>query len=759
MSRPSKWRRPLLAALCWSLICLAALVFCVSKLTSEPVKTDLYALLPPAQTSEQSALAREKSLNANLSDIVCLIQAPAQSRAEPIALTLKAWLEQNRDWIEPAPVTRFDAHDIGALSGLMTHTDEAALKIATTPELLSRVYQHASSLASLTGRSFDQDPLGLMSNKLKALSSLTPFHSENGLQTYTDAEHRYVLVPLQLRINVLTTDRDIAESFNELKRSVAASHANAQTFFTGTALFTYYAASQAQREFSWLGTLSALSVLALTLAWFKKISTLLQIALITGLSLIGATAGTLLVCGEIHLISLMFGTSLIGITVDYSAHYFSRRSQYHRGRALESLRGNLLLAFFTSCVAFGMLGITPMPGLRQMAIFCCVGLVFALVSVLVLLPILDYLSGLHHTLVPQKIVQTLNALPNLSALHQRSHLLTYTLAITIFTLGLGIFHLKMSDNLQDLNNFDPELILQAQQVARVTRAPAPSQYLIVRADSRESVLQIEERIQARLESAPDLGISLVTPTHWVASAARTQRLAALHDKLYRQLKSPLTELLGQSLPQPTLSYPTQEEFRLSDLGQYFEPTWVDSPEQTFRIVSLIGLNAQNKAAFRQLVAPIEGAQFVDFSQEIALTLQYYRDTALRFLAFALVLLTLVLTARFKRNAWRAALPVMGALVLTLGTLGWLSHPISLFTALALILLLGLGVDYGIFVTAGSQEKSALPAVVFAAVTTVLSFGLLALTSTPALQTFGLTLAIGQSWLMFLTLLLRQRTLA
>ncbi|MGC3962058.1 MAG: hypothetical protein QM803_01720 [Rhodocyclaceae bacterium] len=64
--------------------------------------------------------------------------------------------------------------------------------------------------------------------------------------------------------------------------------------------------------------------------------------------------------------------------------------------------------------------------------------------------------------------------------------------------------------------------------------------------------------------------------------------------------------------------------------------------------------------------------------------------------------------------------------------------------LAIFLVLGMGVDYGIFLLEHPQREdgAAWLAVGLGAASTLLSFGLLALSRTPALQAFGLVMAIG-----------------
>jgi predicted exporter len=53
-----------------------------------------------------------------------------------------------------------------------------------------------------------------------------------------------------------------------------------------------------------------------------------------------------------------------------------------------------------------------------------------------------------------------------------------------------------------------------------------------------------------------------------------------------------------------------------------------------------------------------------------------------------------------------------------------------------------GVDYGVFLLEHRDDGAAWLAVVLGAASTWLSFGLLALSSTPALRAFGLTLLLG-----------------
>jgi predicted exporter len=70
--------------------------------------------------------------------------------------------------------------------------------------------------------------------------------------------------------------------------------------------------------------------------------------------------------------------------------------------------------------------------------------------------------------------------------------------------------------------------------------------------------------------------------------------------------------------------------------------------------------------------------------------------------------------------------------------------------LGLLLVLGLGVDYGIFLREGSAARPVtLLAISIAAVTTLLSFGMLSASVTPFIHSLGLAVLLGvaSTWLL------------
>jgi predicted exporter len=107
---------------------------------------------------------------------------------------------------------------------------------------------------------------------------------------------------------------------------------------------------------------------------------------------------------------------------------------------------------------------------------------------------------------------------------------------------------------------------------------------------------------------------------------------------------------------------------------------------------------------------------------------------------------LYLRKRRLSQALVTALPALIAAGVTLSILSLCGTSINILHLLGLLLVLSIGVDYAIFLstTGGNDADRAttLLSLCVACASTCLSFGLLALSSSPALRALGLTTSIG-----------------
>jgi predicted exporter len=148
---------------------------------------------------------------------------------------------------------------------------------------------------------------------------------------------------------------------------------------------------------------------------------------------------------------------------------------------------------------------------------------------------------------------------------------------------------------------------------------------------------------------------------------------------------------------------------------------------------------------RAAASGIDGVGFIDPATDYSRLLRTYRQAAVMLIAVSALLMIGALALRYRlRGALRVMSPPIAAIALTPGLLALAGHGFSFFDAMALVLVLAIGVDYAIFCAEApdSRKPVTLIAITLAAFSTLLSFGLLAFSSTAAVQAFGATMMCG-----------------
>jgi predicted exporter len=125
----------------------------------------------------------------------------------------------------------------------------------------------------------------------------------------------------------------------------------------------------------------------------------------------------------------------------------------------------------------------------------------------------------------------------------------------------------------------------------------------------------------------------------------------------------------------------------------------------------------------------------------------YRNRAVILLCVSLFLMTPLLLWRYGRQrGFHVLLAPTLAIALTPAIRALTGEGFTFFDAMALVLVLSVGIDYAVFVAETSHERRdvTLLAVTLAAMTTLLSFGMLAWSDVRAVHAFGATMLVGVS---------------
>jgi predicted exporter len=169
-------------------------------------------------------------------------------------------------------------------------------------------------------------------------------------------------------------------------------------------------------------------------------------------------------------------------------------------------------------------------------------------------------------------------------------------------------------------------------------------------------------------------------------------------------------------------------------------------DRTAAVTQLRGLH--DAQAVRTIVESVDGGHFLD---QRALTndlFAQFRWQTLRQIAVGCFLVLGVLGVRYRswRPAVAAFLPsvLVSTLVLSLAALK--DQPVNLLHAISLAMVMGMGVDYGIFLVDASRTAEPIGvtalSLLLSCLTTVLVFGMLMLSSNPALAAIGWTTGLG-----------------
>jgi predicted LPLAT superfamily acyltransferase len=162
---------------------------------------------------------------------------------------------------------------------------------------------------------------------------------------------------------------DAANAPRDVPRLIALSIGMDGIALSGAPFHTYLATESSKREINTLGAVSLVAVLLIGFLLFRSFRFLLPTALALGAGFLAGSAAALLLPGRPHVLTFVFGTTLIGLGVDYCYHGFARR------KGESGFVRNLTGALVTTCLAFAPLFFSEVAVLNQMAVFTIAGLV------------------------------------------------------------------------------------------------------------------------------------------------------------------------------------------------------------------------------------------------------------------------------------------------------------------------------------------------------------------------------------------------
>lgn len=711
------------------------------------IQTNIFALLPEAHHDPRLERAQQY-VSQQLNDkVFVVLNAKNDAALAKATSTFKQSVAATDLWQPLHP--QLDSEKFAQVlyqhrAGLLTLADQKLLQQQDYVSLTEQgLLQIMSPGMPVTAELLQQDPLLLFPRYAIGLSNLQnnqDIELEDGFATIRDEQGISRLIVLELKNSPYNIDYQEKTAAWIEQLNAKLKQMQVQSHWTGTLLFAQFGTTSAEKEISTIGVGSTVGIFLLVLFGFRSVRPMFTEMIAVGTGCLVAFAITHWVFGEIHLMTLVFGASLVGVCVDFSFYFMAMQSQHRHidGFAvLKPLLPSLFMGLMTTLVAYIFLSFTPFPGFRQIAVFSMVGLAAAWITSILLLPRLPPLNA-------EPAIRRLSFIGKARAWVQARNSLRYGLiaVITVVT-GSSLMLLQSNDDIRNLQSMDQQLKQEDQYVRERFMQQQSSEYFVVHGDTLQQLEQNEQQLlqklqllqaQNKLEGFQALG-------QWLPSKAQQQHniellqaipASALQDYAAALQLNPAEVLAWQKqlAEQPLLSSTEMKQHPLAFLQM--------SP--TERLVLL--QNVHDVTALQQLNSP--QTQLLRPVNQLSELFQQHRIQAQWLLVSALICLMIGLGIIYGiKSVLPLVLPVSLALMTTFAIQAWLGVEINLFSIMGTFLIIGIGVDYAIFYRHGHDHPQVVGMALFLCMmSTLLGFGLLSFSHTYAIHCFGLTVLLG-----------------
>jgi predicted exporter len=756
---------------------LAAVLLCVWQITRTNFNADLSAFLPAQPDARQRVLieqiesglvARTLLLGIEGGDVASRAIASrelaaamrAGGRFEQVQngetsdwASVGQWLFANRYLLSPAiNAERFTA--AGLRDGI---ADSVSLLGTPAGQMIKPL--------------LDRDPTGETQRIGEALIPSNAPKSEGGVWVARQGE-RALMVAI-----TRATGADIdahAATLAAIDEAFAPQRARGLVLrVSGAPVFAVQSRSSIEAESKKLAIVGTILASCLLLLAFASPRALVvaMLPVITGV--LAGIAAVSIGFGSVHGMTLGFGSTLIGEAVDYAIYYLVQARAFAKEGGWRQWQRSgwptVRLGLLTSVCGFAALVLSGFPGLAQLGVFSLAGLIGAALATRFVLPILmpNGTPGVGvRPLLGRATGAVLRAMP------------PWRWPLVALGVAAALLLWQRSDLwAADLGSLSPmskeTLALDSSLRADLSAGDART-LVVVQGANLQATLEATESVAHALDGLQERGVigGYDSVTRWLPSLA-TQKA--------RQAALPDGEALRSALAQATTDGP----LRASRLAPFVADV------QTARALPLIELQALHAAGLKTIVdallvqradgsvasllplQPVQGAptpadgatvdsndvhkalaarsdvQVQDIGPELKRLYRHYLEEAQGQALLGALGVVLLMAASLR--SWRRLLavcqPLLLAVLLTMGGLTLAGVQLGILHLVGLLLVVAVGSNYALFFDMLQQQDAApdsemLASLLLANLTTVASFGLIALSNIPALAAIGVVVAPG-----------------
>ena len=633
------------------------------------------------------------------------------------------------------------------------------------------------------------------------------FTLRDGVLAATDSSMAYVMwnAVLSDKVSSMASDNHVLGRLQFTLDSLKSKIPGLVIAKSGVPFHSYESSKEAKSEIAWISGVSIVLILLLLLYVYRSPLPIAATISTIALAIFTSLAFTWFVFGNIHVFTFVFGTSVIGVSIDYAVHFFTSWKSGVRNVRARIFKG-LVLGFMTTELSYIALTFADFPLLRQMAFFSITGLLSSFLTITLLFhaafekaqktpakPIVatkktpSYKNGLPMA-APQKFIKFYSSLP--------AWFVRVIIALFIFALLPGLRSLYIHTDLGSLYTMSDEIKAAETLNQKLNNVGFSPTYFIVEGDSEEDVLEREESLTERLLQAeknnllkshlavssffPSLKTQKKTFNDFRRLFLNPDSLQGSNVVLKPSVRDYITEIGVQNDSLFVNSLAAQPD--LSTLGTLFlnkrtsDPKTSTLPQSFLSLFEMLWIgtvgDSLNKK-FYSAVFPLHVTENFD-AQKIAKNLpQVYAVNKLQNInasltrisrislilvgiAYIVVFFVLVTVYKFKIALKIIRAPILAGFFVA-AIFGYLGINFNFFAIVGVILTLGIGIDYALFFKEGGRKNQTTAlAVMLSTVTTLISFGILVFSGFTPVSTFGLAVLLGISCCFLLSPLSAER---
>lgn len=622
------------------------------------------------------------------------------------------------------------------------------------------------------------DPTGETLHILDRLSRIPAPRTADGI--WVSADGRRALLVAQTLASGSDTDAQeraiamVRACFAAAARGAGAAARGSVLRMSGPGVFAVASRTSIERAAMRLSIASSALIVALLLSVYRSLPALLLGLLPVATGAVAGIAAVALIFGAVHGITLGFGITLIGESVDYSIYFFI---QSMRGAAVGAawksrLWPTMRLGMLTSICGFASLLPSGFPGLAQLGAYSISGLLAAAAVTRFVLP----------ELLPKRFeIRDLSPLGTrietlLAPARRIRRPVLWACALALAGMALGVLALERGSlwnhELARLSPATPEQQRIDAQLRADLGAPNSLDLVVVSAPSREAALEGAER--AVLALSPSIESRLIggidSPSDYLPSlatqAARRASLpppGLLRDNLDRAASglaldsrqlTPFLEDAETARHAPLLE---TGDFAGTSLATGLDALLMHEGDHWNALLPLRAAPGKEidlaplRAALAGQRSPAGAVTTVlDLKHESDALYDEYLHEAMRLslAGLAAIVALLWIALRSVRRAARVLAPLVLSVLTVAAVLALCGVELTLLHLVGMLLIVAVGSNYALFFDRRNDGRAreagalTLASLLIANVCTVVGFGMLSFSGVPVLEALGTTVAPG-----------------